>query len=188
MEGLRGVKIRLLQVAALFLPGGSNLRLRLHRWRGVDIGRGVFISTDVIIETMHPELVSIGNDVFLGARSMIIAHFNDVTPTLLARGTVSVRLEDQAWVGPGGGTLWSTPRSERVGGRVLPQPEADPGVKLLVLAAPDERSKRIEGFAPLEPGEVHVWLGSLKRQAGHSHLRVLLARYMGVPPRSISRR
>ena len=58
-------------------------------------------------------------------------------------------------------------------------------MKLLVLAAPDKRSKQIEGFAPLEPGEVHVWLGSLKRQAGHSHLRVLLARYMGVTPRSI---
>src|SRR6266540_93016 len=101
METLRAVKIRLLQVAALFLPGGSNLRLRLHRWRGVDIGQGVFISTDVIIETMYPELVSIGNEVFLGAGSMIIARFNDVTPALLADGSGSVRLEGRAWVGRG---------------------------------------------------------------------------------------
>ena len=98
---VHAVKIRLLQVAALFAPGGSNLRLRLHRWRGVDIGQRVFISTDVIIETMRPELVSIGNDVFLGARSMIIAHFNDVTPILLARRPISVRLEDEVWIGPG---------------------------------------------------------------------------------------
>ncbi len=58
-------------------------------------------------------------------------------------------------------------------------------MKLLVLAAPDKRSKQIEDFAPLEPGEVHVWLGSLKRQAGHSQLCVLLARYLGVTPRRI---
>ena len=59
-------------------------------------------------------------------------------------------------------------------------------MKLLVLAAPDKRSKQIEGFAPLKPGEVHVWLGSLKRPAGHnSQLGVLLARYLGVTPRSI---
>jgi heptaprenylglycerol acetyltransferase len=98
---LHAVKIRLLQTMALFLPGGSSLRLRLHRWRGVDLGERVFISTDVIIETMNPELVSIGNDVFLGVRSTIIAHFNDLTPKLTAGAKFSVRLGDEVWVGPG---------------------------------------------------------------------------------------
>ncbi len=98
---MHAVKIRILQALALFLPGGSGLRVRLHRWRGVHLGTGVFISTDVIIETMRPELISIGNDVFLGVRSMIIAHFNDVTPHLLAGATFSVRVEDQVFIGPG---------------------------------------------------------------------------------------
>ncbi len=98
---LHAVKIRFLQALALFLPGGSGLRVRLHRSRGVRIGEGVFISTDVIIETMMPELVSIGNDVFLGVRSTIIAHFNDLTPELLTRAQFSVRIGDQVHIGPG---------------------------------------------------------------------------------------
>jgi len=98
---LHDVKIRLLQVLALFLPGASGLRVRLHRWRGVEIGPGAFISTDVIIETMHPELVSIGRDVFLGVRSTIIAHFREVTEELRAGSKFSVRIEDEVFVGPG---------------------------------------------------------------------------------------
>lgn len=58
-------------------------------------------------------------------------------------------------------------------------------MKFLVLAADDKRPRKIEGFALLEPGEVHVWLGSLKRAAGHRQLCVLLARYLGVAPRSV---
>src|SRR2546425_11594491 len=98
---MHAVKIRVLQALALFLPGGSGLRVRLHRWRGVRLGTGVFISTDGIIETMRPELISIGNDVFLGVRSMIIAHFNDVTPPLLAGAAVSVPGEDPGFIRPG---------------------------------------------------------------------------------------
>jgi acetyltransferase-like isoleucine patch superfamily enzyme len=98
---LHDVKIRLLQLLALFLPGATGVRVRLHRWRGVEIGPGAFISTDVIIETMHPELVSIGRDVFLGVRSTIIAHFRDVTDGLTAGARFSVRIEDQVFVGPG---------------------------------------------------------------------------------------
>jgi acetyltransferase-like isoleucine patch superfamily enzyme len=98
---LHALKIRILQTLALFLPGGSGLRVRLHRWRGVRIGGGVFISTDVIIETMRPELVSIGDDVFLGVRTTVMAHFNDVTPDLLSGSGHSVTIADQVYIGPG---------------------------------------------------------------------------------------
>jgi acetyltransferase-like isoleucine patch superfamily enzyme len=98
---LHALKIRILQTLALFLPGGPGLRVRLHRWRGVRIGRRVFISTDVIIETMRPELVSIGDDVFLGVRTTVMAHFNDVTPHLLSGSGHSVTIADQAYIGPG---------------------------------------------------------------------------------------
>jgi heptaprenylglycerol acetyltransferase len=98
---LHALKVRMLQTLALFLPGGSSLRVRLHRSRGVRIGRGVFISTDVLIETMRPELVTIGDDVFLGVRTTIMAHFNDVTPQLLSRSGHSVTIGDQVFIGPG---------------------------------------------------------------------------------------
>src|SRR2546430_14560843 len=101
MRTLHGLKVRLLQLLAMFLPGGTSTRIRLHRWRGVEVGEGTFIGTDVMIETMAPELVSIGKDAYLGVRSVIVAHFNDVTPEIVRGRRHSVRIEDQAWVGPG---------------------------------------------------------------------------------------
>ena len=98
MRTLHGLKVRLLQLLAMFLPGGTSTRIRLHRWRGVEVGEGTFIGTDVMIETMAPELVSIGNDAYLGVRSVIVAHFNDVTPEIVRGRRHSVRIEDQAWV------------------------------------------------------------------------------------------
>jgi acetyltransferase-like isoleucine patch superfamily enzyme len=100
MRTLHGIKARVLQLMAMFLPGGADFRLLLHRWRGVQVGDGTFIAYDVIIETMAPELVSIGKDAYIGTRSTIIAHFNDVTPHILRGRRHSVRIEDQAWIGP----------------------------------------------------------------------------------------
>ena len=60
------------------LPGGGSIRVLLHRWRGVSVGRDVWIGTDALIETERPELVSIGDRVVIGLRTTIIAHFLDV--------------------------------------------------------------------------------------------------------------
>ena len=46
----------------------------LHRARGVSIGRDVFISQDVILETSSPQLITIEDNVCLGIRVTIIAH------------------------------------------------------------------------------------------------------------------
>ena len=48
---LPGIKNRLLQMVARSVPGATTLRVRLHRWRGVKIGRGVWIGYDAVIET-----------------------------------------------------------------------------------------------------------------------------------------
>jgi acetyltransferase-like isoleucine patch superfamily enzyme len=94
---LGGARKRALQLLALYGPGAEGLRVRLHRLRGVTIGDGVFIGTDVLIETAHPEMVSIGNGVDIGARTMIIAHQQGESQ----REGVSVRIEDDAFIGPG---------------------------------------------------------------------------------------
>jgi acetyltransferase-like isoleucine patch superfamily enzyme len=94
---LSAFKNRMLQGFARYAPGAKTLRVRLHRWRGVSIGDGTFIGTDALIETSYPHLVSIGSEVAIGIRSVIIAHFRGPLPT----GRPSVRIEDKAFIGPG---------------------------------------------------------------------------------------
>jgi acetyltransferase-like isoleucine patch superfamily enzyme len=71
---LPGLKNRLLQIVARSAPGATTWRVRLHRWRGVKIGRDVWIGYDAMIETSHPHLVTIGDRSTIGIRATIIAH------------------------------------------------------------------------------------------------------------------
>jgi acetyltransferase-like isoleucine patch superfamily enzyme len=98
---LTGLRNRLLQILALYAPGYKTVRVRLHRWRGVAIGRNTSIGLSVIIETAYPSLVAIGNNVTIGMRSVIIAHFRDLTAHTRATGRPTVRIEDDVYVGPG---------------------------------------------------------------------------------------
>ena len=99
-----GVRNRVLQALAGFVPGNTSLRPLLHRWRGVRMGRGVRIGSSVVIETAFPRWVSIGSGVQIGLRTMIIAHTHSVVPPA-RRGDeddyISVRIEDDVYIGPG---------------------------------------------------------------------------------------
>lgn len=99
-EGLvRGMFNRLLQVIALYAPGLMSLRPLLHRMRGVHIGRDVAIGTSAIIETAHPELVWIGDNVAIGIRNVIIGHFSDsIDGNRKTRGP-TVTICDNVYVG-----------------------------------------------------------------------------------------
>ena len=98
---LKGIKNRLLQLIALFAPGQATLRATLHRWRGVRMGKPVYIGTDVLIETAYPEWVKIGNNVVIGMRTTIIAHFEgDPPPPDQMKDRIAVRIEDEVFVGP----------------------------------------------------------------------------------------
>src|SRR5216110_766922 len=55
-------------------PGATTCRVKLHRWRGVKIGRDVWIGYDTIIETSYPHLVTIGDRSSIGIRATIVAH------------------------------------------------------------------------------------------------------------------
>ena len=94
---LRGAWVRILQIVARFAPGEKSVRPMLHRWRGAHIGTGVHIGTDVLLETSRPSLVWIGDNVAIGIRTIVIAHFRGVDNA----DNVSVRIEDDAFVGPG---------------------------------------------------------------------------------------
>jgi acetyltransferase-like isoleucine patch superfamily enzyme len=89
---LKGTWNRLLQVAARIVPGATTWRVRLHRWRGVNIGKDVWIGYDAIIETSYPQLVTLKDRSTIGIRATIIAHM---------RETQGVVIEEDASIGPG---------------------------------------------------------------------------------------
>lgn len=94
---------RCLQILAYLAPGESSLRVWLHRLRGVQIGSDPHIGMATLIETSFPEWVSIGNHVTIGMRTTIIAHAVGLPPRLQGKNEkyTSVRIEDNAFVGPG---------------------------------------------------------------------------------------
>jgi acetyltransferase-like isoleucine patch superfamily enzyme len=67
----------------------------------VKIGERVHIAFDVMIETAYPQWVSIGNNVQLGVRCLILAHIHSLPPRREElEDFVSVRIEDDAYIGP----------------------------------------------------------------------------------------
>jgi len=66
---------RFLCKLAIVAPGGSSLRPWLHKLRGVHIGKDVWIGQYVYIDEIHPEHVVIKDNVAIGFRSTIFAHF-----------------------------------------------------------------------------------------------------------------
>jgi heptaprenylglycerol acetyltransferase len=62
-----------LHYMARVLPGGRNLRIFLHRLRGVKIGHNVFIGDDVYLDEDYPHCVEIQDNVVIAARCSIIA-------------------------------------------------------------------------------------------------------------------
>jgi acetyltransferase-like isoleucine patch superfamily enzyme len=103
---VRGLRNRLLQALALYAPGGDSTRVALHRLRGVEIGEGTWIGFDTMIEPAYPRRVSIGNRVAISIRVLILAHFahqgrNRETSGGELDERVSVRIEDDVFIGPG---------------------------------------------------------------------------------------
>ena len=91
-SGISGTANRLLQLVARVAPGATTFRVVLHRWRGVKIGKRVWIGYDAVIETSRPQFVTIGDDVTIGMRATLIAHFREVK---------GVTIEARASIGPG---------------------------------------------------------------------------------------
>src|SRR2546428_10430637 len=71
---LPGLKNRVLQLAALYSPGGDTIRPMLHRGRGVKIGRRTWVGFDTLIEPSYPQRVEIGERGAVGIPVLILAH------------------------------------------------------------------------------------------------------------------
>jgi len=83
---------------AMVCPGGTNVRPRLQRWRGVSIGQHVWLGLYVSIDELHPEALSIGNNCTIGIRTTILTHFYWGPAQQASNGTVVI--EDDVFIGP----------------------------------------------------------------------------------------
>jgi acetyltransferase-like isoleucine patch superfamily enzyme len=72
---LRSVLGRLLHAAARYLPMHPKWRVWIHRWRGVKIGEGVFIGSEVFIDNTYPDSIVIEDFVAIASGSFIVGHF-----------------------------------------------------------------------------------------------------------------
>ncbi|MBF6567579.1 MAG: acyltransferase [Candidatus Binataceae bacterium] len=98
----RALKNRILQSLARSMPGATGFRIWAHRQRGVKIGERVHIASDVMMETAYPQWISIGNDVQVGIRCLIIAHIHSLLPHEEDLSNyVSVKIEDEVYLGAG---------------------------------------------------------------------------------------
>lgn len=89
---LRRVLNRVLHLFCRFLPGAATVRPFLHRMRGMQIGKNVWIGEDVYLENEFPELVEIQDGAVVGLRSIIIAH---------TRGTGRIVISKDVYIGAG---------------------------------------------------------------------------------------
>ena len=60
-----------------------NFVIRMQRSRGVKIGKNCHLSPYVLIDLLHPELVTIEDNVTISSNSMVFAHVNQTTNSFL---------------------------------------------------------------------------------------------------------
>ena len=84
-SSLRGLWNRLLQQLARAVPGASSLRVALHRARGVQIGKDVWIGYDVVLDTSRPFAIKLEEGCVLSLRVTVLAHFREVQGVTIGR-------------------------------------------------------------------------------------------------------
>ena len=83
-----------LAALAKHLPA-NGLRIACHRWRGVGIGRGVFLGYDVNLDLVAPELIHVGDHARIGTGTMLFAHYVDAG----GDGTPTETRQAPVWIG-----------------------------------------------------------------------------------------
>ena len=83
----------------------KSWRTAIHRWRGVKIGKGVYIGHEVIFDRVFTDQISIGDHTAIGDRSIISAHANIPTDTILKkiypRKIMPTIIGKGVWIMPG---------------------------------------------------------------------------------------
>lgn len=75
---LKGIWIRFWSIIAQFtFP--AQVTTMVHRIRGVHVGRGSKIARSVLIDDSHPELITIGRNVWITAGCQLLCHQRDLS-------------------------------------------------------------------------------------------------------------
>jgi acetyltransferase-like isoleucine patch superfamily enzyme len=89
----------ILNTLAFLLPGGYTLRPFLQRLHGVKLGRHVWISQYVYFDGIHPDAITIHDNVAIGLRCTFFAHLYS-GPRRSADHARPVVIEEDVFIGP----------------------------------------------------------------------------------------
>jgi acetyltransferase-like isoleucine patch superfamily enzyme len=82
----------------------KSWRTVIHRWRGVKIGKDVYIGHEVIFDRVFTDQISIGDHTAIGDRTIISAHANIPTNTILKkiypRQIMPTKIGKGVWIMP----------------------------------------------------------------------------------------
>jgi acetyltransferase-like isoleucine patch superfamily enzyme len=88
---------------AMYCPIPPNVRIWIHRIRGVKIGNDSLIGLDVLLDNVFPNFIKIGNNVSIAGRNYVLCHSNPYShfyPNLESY-VAPVVIEDHAWIAVG---------------------------------------------------------------------------------------
>jgi acetyltransferase-like isoleucine patch superfamily enzyme len=100
--GARFLKNWMLEILASKFPIPS-VRVKLHRMRGINIGKNVYVGYDVIFDRVHPEQITIEDYAEIGDRCIISAHSRGSLPLRdrYPRSVQPVKIGMGVWMAPG---------------------------------------------------------------------------------------
>lgn len=93
----------LLLTIGMYLPLPPNMRVLIHRIRGVKIGHNSMIGLNVMLDSVFPNFISIGNNVSLAGNDYLLCHsapYQHFKP-YFASYVAPVVIEDGAWIAVG---------------------------------------------------------------------------------------
>jgi len=99
LYGFRFLKNFYCNIIANIVPY-SGLRVALHRFRGVTIGKDVLIGYNVTIDNIYPELVTIEDGVSLAGNNLILTHSKPLEyhKKVLKSYVAPVVIKKNAWI------------------------------------------------------------------------------------------
>lgn len=74
-QKIRKIRNTAFMLLAYVCPSNA-MRKRLHRFRGVNIGKGVYIGMFCFLDNLYPEYIVIKDKASVNAGTMILTHFN----------------------------------------------------------------------------------------------------------------
>jgi acetyltransferase-like isoleucine patch superfamily enzyme len=82
----------------------KSWRTVIHRWRGVNIGKGVYIGHEVLFDRVFTDQIYIGDNTSVGDRTVITAHANIPSNTRLKkiypRKVMPTKIGKGVWIMP----------------------------------------------------------------------------------------